>query len=110
MTYILKNQPDEWPQKPDGITGLPVCSLSGKLPSNDCPIRYEFFIKGQEPKEFDDSKQHVFLHPETGEIVPQDQPHVETDATILSDPLTKQYCYSCTPLRPLRIDLFRLRQ
>jgi len=107
MTHVLKNQPDEWPQKPNGITGLPVCSLSGKLPSNDCPIRYEFFIKDQEPKEFDDSKQHVFLHPETGEIVPQDQPHVETDAIILSDPLTKQYCYSCTPPKPLRIDLSR---
>lgn len=39
---------------PNMVTGVPVCSDSGKLATPNCPeIEYDAFIKGTEPMEFD---------------------------------------------------------
>ncbi|CUH94240.1 putative membrane protein [Propionispora sp. 2/2-37] len=50
---------------PNMVTGVPVCSTSGKLATPDCPeIEYDAFIKGTEPTEFD-------FHHRTGNKNPQ---------------------------------------
>jgi len=54
MTYILSNQPDLWPIKPENVIGVHVCNDTGvvmnKNPdgSNSCPNRFEYIIKGTE--------------------------------------------------------------
>jgi len=54
MTYVLKNQPDLWPVKPENVVGIRVCNDTGapmnKNPdgSESCPNRFEYIIKGTE--------------------------------------------------------------
>lgn len=65
MQYVLKGQPDLWPVKPDNVIGEQVCWDSGDLMVKDasgkesCQARFEYFIKGTEPKESHISKMTV---------------------------------------------------
>lgn len=49
MAYVLKNKPDEQPQKPDDVNALQIDALFGGLPVPGQPTRAEYFIKGTEP-------------------------------------------------------------
>lgn len=56
MSFVLKNQPDLWPVKPENVVGIKVCNDTG-LPANknpdgsdSCPSRFEYVIKGTEGK------------------------------------------------------------
>jgi 1A family penicillin-binding protein len=99
MTYILRDQPDEWPAKPENIVGLQVCNLSGLLPpEGGCETRYEYFIKGQEPHETENIKREIWIDPSTGNPPPPEktdglelQEHI-----VLSDPVQTDYCLDCT--------------
>ena len=54
MTYILKDQPDLWPIKPENVVGIRICNDTGtamnKNPdgSDSCAARFEYIIKGTE--------------------------------------------------------------
>lgn len=103
MAETLKDQPDEWPKKPDNVVGLEVCSLTGYRPRPDqpCETRFEYFIKGHEPAEEPALKQGIWIDLTTG-LPPQ--PNVTENLEmqehlVLSDPVQKDYCLDCP--RPL---------
>jgi len=99
MTNVLKGKLDEWPKKPDNIVGIEICNVSGKLPGDsNCPKRFEYFINGTIPQETEtNNKQKIFIDKATGR--PPQEGKIdnveEKEETLLSDPLTKNYCVSC---------------
>ena len=100
MTQVLKDQPDEWPKMPQNIVGMEVCTLSGKLPGDSgCSTRYEYFIRGTQPKEVDDSKQKVLIDKATGQLAkPGETENLEEkEEIVISDPLGDRFCASCPP-------------
>lgn len=48
MRFVLKDRPDEFPQKPEGVIALTIDALGGGLPVEGQPTRSEYFIKGTE--------------------------------------------------------------
>jgi len=107
MVEVLKDQPDEWPKKPETVVGLEVCSLTGFRPHPEHPCeakRFEYFIKGQEPKEEPNLKQFITIDKTTGlPPPPKASPLPENlesqEHLVLSDPVQKDYCLDCP--RPL---------
>ncbi|MFH0864411.1 MAG: transglycosylase domain-containing protein [Candidatus Gottesmanbacteria bacterium] len=106
MTYILKNEPDLWPKKPEGVVGATICSLSGKLPGDsNCPTRFEYFINGTVPQETENLKRQILVEKGTDRqaIFMQNptQPPMPTDnfemkeKQVLSDWFTPEYCLDC---------------
>lgn len=96
MTYFLKNQPDLWPIKPEGIVGHQVCWESGevKKEEQDCPTRFEYFIKGTEPKESIMSKQTIPVTKDD-KLAPPNYPEIEMkEKTIIRD-MFNLYCLDC---------------
>ena len=99
MEYVLKDEPDEWPKKPDTIVGIQVCNLTGLLPNpaSPCETRYEYFIKGQEPDMEPPIKKGIWIDKDTN------RPPVEgktdnlelKEHIVLSDPVQKEYCLDC---------------
>lgn len=107
MVEVLKDQPDEWPKKPENIVGLEICSLTGFRPHPEHPCdakRFEYFIKGFEPKEEPSLKQTISIDKTTGlPPAPNASPAPENlenqEHQVLSDPVQKDYCLDCP--RPL---------
>lgn len=99
MEKVLDDQPSEWPEKPEGIIGLEVCSLSGLLPNpeNPCPTRHEFFIRGFEPQTTDISRRGIWIKKDTG--LPPEEGDFENielkEHLIISDPLVADFCLDC---------------
>jgi membrane carboxypeptidase/penicillin-binding protein len=99
MERTLKDQPDRWPEKPEGIIGLEVCTLSGLIPNPEkpCSTRFEFFNKKFQPREFDRSRREIWIKKDTG-LPPQegDFENIELqEHTVLSDPLQVDFCLDC---------------
>jgi membrane carboxypeptidase/penicillin-binding protein PbpC len=56
-------------QRPDGMLRIEVCSLSGFLPKDNCPLRkVEWFIPGTEPAEFDNFYQTFAIDRKSGQL------------------------------------------
>jgi membrane carboxypeptidase/penicillin-binding protein len=101
MTYVLKNQPDLWPVRPETVVGRQVCWDSGDLASkkedgtDNCSPRFEYFIKGTEPKEPHISKQTVAITKDD-KLAPTGFPEVEMkEKTIIKD-MFGYYCVDCS--------------
>ena len=106
MVQTLKDQPDEWPKKPETVVGLEVCSLTGFRPRPDqpCETRFEYFIKGHEPTEEPVLKQGIIIDKTTGlppgpNASPAPENLESQEHLVLSDPVQKDYCLDC--VRPL---------
>jgi len=98
MTAVLKDQPDVWPKKPENVVGLSVCSISGLLPAESgCDTRFEYFIKGTEPTETDNSRQQIWIDKNTNQPPePGITDNLELqEHIILSDPVINNYCLTC---------------
>lgn len=99
MTFALKNTPDEWPKQPENIVGMEICAFSGLLKGNsNCPTRYEYFIKGTEPKTTEDTiKQRALIDKSTNKLAKPGQTDnvEERDVLMLEDPYEKKFCASC---------------
>lgn len=103
MSLVLKGTEPDWPQKPENVVFIEVCSLSGMLPANDCPKRGEYFIKGMQPKDPDNvwnQKRKVLVFKDSGKQPgPNDKPTPdqleERDQMVISDPFQKDYCIDC---------------
>lgn len=110
MTYLLKEKKAMRPQQPPTVVGKTVCSTSGLLPAEDgsddfCSPRFEYFIKGTEPKSVHPGRQKVLIDKATGDLAKKDQADniEEQDHIIISDPLGNRYCLTCphpTPTPP----------
>lgn len=100
MQYILKNQPDLWPIKPENVVGRQVCWDSGDLMAKkedgteSCSSRFEYFIKGTEPKESHITKMTVPVTKDD-KLAPANRPDVEMkEKTIIKD-MFGIYCVDC---------------
>lgn len=101
MTSILKDQPDLWPVRPDTVVGQQVCWDSGDLMKKgddgkeNCSARFEYFIKGTEPKESHIQKMQVPVGADD-KMVPANFPGAEMkEKTVIRDPLNTFYCVDC---------------
>jgi len=100
MRFILKNQPDLWPIKPAGIVGKQVCDIDGGAVgknsdgSASCPSRFEYFIKGTEPKTITD-KQFVFVNKDTNKLAKEGDPNTELEEKIIIKDAFSTYCLDC---------------
>ncbi len=100
MKYVLKNQPDLWPIKPDNVIGLQVCWDSGDLMTKkedgteNCPSRFEYFIKGTEPKEPHIFKQVVPVTKDD-KLAPPNWPEIEMKEKIIIKDMFGIYCLDC---------------
>ncbi|MBI5127686.1 transglycosylase domain-containing protein [Candidatus Roizmanbacteria bacterium] len=101
MRFVLKNQPDLWPVRPETIVGRQVCWDSGDLAvkgddgKENCSSRFEYFIKGTEPRESHISKQTVPITKDD-KLAPTGFPDVEMkEKTIIRD-MFGQYCVDCS--------------
>lgn len=103
MTYMLDGKPAKQPTKPDNVIGKHVCSTSGLLPSGEgsCPTRFEWFIKGTEPRK-SDTIQKAFIDKGTNDFAKPGQTDnvEEKDVSIVSDPTGDKYCASCPHPEP----------
>jgi membrane peptidoglycan carboxypeptidase len=68
MEYALQDEQPAPFQRPDGLIEKPVCSLSGKLPTEHCPSVTELFIPGTEPTEHCNIHQAFMVNRETGRM------------------------------------------
>jgi penicillin-binding protein 1C len=67
MRAVLKGQPEAEFQRPAGLMQTEICTLSGLLPTPDCPYtRSEWFIEGTQPTQPDTLYRHLTLDSATG--------------------------------------------
>lgn len=99
MSHLVTGKIAEWPQKPDNVIGVNVCSTSGLLPggTDTCPTRFEYFIKGTEPKKVDPGRQNVFVDKTTGDLPKKGQTdNLELRSeVVIEDPTGDRYCITC---------------
>lgn len=100
MSFVLKNQPDLWPVRPDTVIGRQVCWDSGDLAikkedgTDSCSSRFEYFIKGTEPKDSHISKQTIAVTKDD-KLAPSNWPEIEMkEKTIIKD-MFGIYCVEC---------------
>lgn len=75
MLAAMKNLPKSGFERPQGIVQKEICTLSGKLPTDNCPYKMsEWFILGTEPKTYDDLYVPVELDTRNGLLAGQDCP------------------------------------
>ncbi|TSC54276.1 MAG: 1A family penicillin-binding protein [Microgenomates group bacterium LiPW_16] len=106
MRFVLKDQPDLWPKKPEGIVGANICALSGKAPGDsNCPTRFEYFINGTVPIEPESLKRQILVEKGTdrqavlivdpkGPPIPPENLEIK-EKQVVSDPFTPEYCLDC---------------
>jgi penicillin-binding protein 1C len=104
MSHLLEGKQAELPTVPQDVIGKSVCNTSGLLPtsSNPCATRFEYFVKGFEPKKYDNSTQNVFIDKTTNTLAkPGQTDNVEQrNETIVKDPLGNSYCVTCSQPTP----------
>lgn len=96
MQEVLKNQPDLWPKKPEGIVGKQVCWDTGMLMqkkedgSESCQSRFEYFIKGTENISLIKiSREMIPVSPVTNCLASSNEQNVEMkEKTIIRDPFS----------------------
>ena len=108
MTYVLKNQSDLWPVRPQNVVGRQVCwdtgNIMNKNPdgSESCKSRFEYFIKGTESiANASAEKTTVPVNRDTGKMTTVEDPaHEMKEKTIVRDKFST-YCVDCTPDYPV---------
>lgn len=107
MSYLIKDEKPGWPEKPYDVVGKIVCASSGLLPPPEgtpdrCPTKYEYFVKGTEPKKTDPGRQKVFIDKATNDLAKPGQTDnvEEKDELIVTDALNERYCISCPHPEP----------
>ena len=103
MTQLLEEKPQEYSPQPSGVVGMSVCNLTGALPSEEgCSLRYEYFIKGKEPKRSQTEKKIILINADNGKPV-QPGENIENikyeEHMVISDPTGSIYCLDC-PIDP----------
>ncbi len=101
MKYVLKDQPDLWPIKPDTIVGKQVCYVSGAVMekksdgTDSCSARFEYFIKGTEPTQSDITKQTIPVFKDTDKMAKPDEPGSEMKEKQVIQDMFGYYCIDC---------------
>lgn len=105
MRAVLKDEPDEWPSKPENIYGQQVCVLSGKLPNPEapeggCQTRFEFFIKDSGSAGTEVLKRFIEVDKTTGQMATKDTPPENRELQehqVIEDALGTIHCLDCPP-------------
>jgi membrane carboxypeptidase/penicillin-binding protein PbpC len=122
MRLVLKNQPDEWPKKPEEVEGREVCTFLTNLASDDksenCKPRYEYFIKGTQPKQRIEKRKIIIdkttgrpASPTGGPPEPGKTDNLEEqEHVVASDGLTQDYCLDCSHdnEKPISVDMSKV--
>jgi membrane carboxypeptidase/penicillin-binding protein PbpC len=99
MSHVLRDQEPLWPEQPDDVISRPVCTISGLVshPDRPCSVRNEFFWEDTQPGTFDQTQKEIWVKEDTGfEPEEGDTENLKLEMhTVLSDPLTKDYCLDC---------------
>jgi 1A family penicillin-binding protein len=102
MRHLLEKTPAKWPNRPYDVIGKYICSTSGLVPPADgtpdkCPTRFEYFIKGTEPKQTDPGRQKVFIDKGTNDLAKEGQTDnvEERMEVVVTDALKNRYCVTC---------------
>ncbi len=100
MSFVLKDQPDEWPVKPATVEGRQICNFitSADLEEQkeECQPRFEYFLEGTKPRHIIEKKK-IWIDKTTGRPPePGKTDNLEEQEHIVaSDGLLKDYCLSC---------------
>ncbi len=102
MSYLISEKPVKALARPVDIVGRHVCTYSGLLPPPEgtpdrCPTKFEYFIKGQEPKKVDPGRQKVWIDKTTNDLAKPGQIENIEERTeiVVTDPLQNRYCVTC---------------
>jgi 1A family penicillin-binding protein len=83
MELVLRGQPEREFERPPGLITAEICSLSGLLPTPDCPHTHdELFIAGTEPKLFDSWYQRIPVDVTTGLLPDANTPPNRIEARV----------------------------
>ncbi|MCL4352925.1 penicillin-binding protein [Patescibacteria group bacterium] len=102
MAHLLDDRPSESLARPGDIVQKKICATSGLLPPppgtpNRCPTRFEYFIKGTEPKTIDPGAQKVWIDKTTNDLAkPGQTNNLELkDEIVVQDPTGDRFCLTC---------------
>jgi 1A family penicillin-binding protein len=113
--FVLEDEPDEWPSKPENIVGRQVCTSSGQFPEESetpggeetCQTRFEYFIKDSPSSEAEFLKTAVEVDKTTGQLASEETPPENREMQehqIVKDVLGTIYCLDCPlPEKPVLI-------
>lgn len=75
MRQILVGQPELEFTQPEGLVRAEVCTLSGLLPRENCPLRsLDWFIEGTVPTEYDNVYRTFAIDTRTGDLAGETTP------------------------------------
>ena len=104
MTNLLADKPAQKPVKPASVIGMSVCAVSGLLakPESSCEKKFEYFIKGRQPRTFDPGKTQVLIDKTTSDLAKEGQTdNVEMrEQYVITDPTGARYCVDCPHPEP----------
>lgn len=101
MTYLLKDEEDVIPPKPEGIIGTNVCGYTQKpdQPANLCEGRFEYFVKGTEKDQLHGKieRKGTWIDKETQKKpAPDKTDNIELqEKNMATDLFTTDYCLDC---------------
>lgn len=107
MEHLLEDKKPEKPQKPPDVYGKYVCSNTGLVAAGSgsgCSTRFEYLIRGDEPKKPTITTEKVWIDKTTNaQAAPGQTENVEErDATVMIDAAGNKYCVSCAvPTSPV---------
>ncbi len=92
MRGLLQGRPDHPFARPDGLTQVEVCDISGLLPTSACQhTRKEWFIAGTEPTQTDSTYQPVWIDTLTNSLADDLTPiERRSSVTVLNLPVEAQ--------------------
>jgi len=92
MRGLLDGQPNQPFERPDGLTQVEVCDISGLLPGPNCPHTHmEWFIAGTQPTQTDSTYQQIWIDTQTNHIANDSTPNEQRrPITVLNLPVEAQ--------------------
>lgn len=104
MQMVLKDRKPLWPEKPEGVVGRDICSITGKLPTSEspCDTRHEYFWEKYLPNNNYAAQKEIWIRKDNGQVlnpaIPADQQgEIELQMhTVLSDLLIPEFCLDCS--------------
>ncbi|MEM8862846.1 MAG: transglycosylase domain-containing protein, partial [Chloroflexota bacterium] len=109
MRSVLNGREEKPFVQPDGIAQVEICTLSGMLPSADCPYtRLEWFIDGTAPVEQDSFYRQVRLDNRTGTFATAQTPGNEITSMLVFDFPPAAHSWARSQNIPLFTDILQL--
>jgi 1A family penicillin-binding protein len=86
MRAVLAGKPSKDFSRPDGLTQVEVCALSGLLPTDVCPYRrLEWFIDGTQPTREDPFYKAVYVDARSGHLASASTPNQDRVRQVVLD-------------------------